>query len=48
MLNQVMEEVEDIKDDPEAWAVEVEEAPKDPKNEELTRDFSSPRPRKDT
>lgn len=48
MLNQVMEEVEEIKDDPEAWAVEVEEAPKDPKNEELTRDFSSPRPRKDT
>jgi len=50
MLNQVMEEVEDIKDDPEAWAVEVEEAPKDPKNEELNRDFSSPRPRprKDT
>lgn len=48
MLNQVMEEVEEIKDDPEAWAVEVEETPKDPKNEELTRDFSSPRPRKDT
>ena len=48
MLNQVMEEIEEIKDDPEAWAIDTEDEPKDPKDETLTRDFSSPRPRKDT
>lgn len=43
MLNQVMGEIEEIKDDPEGWAIEVEETPKDPKDETLSRDFSSPR-----
>ena len=46
MLDQVMEEIEDIKDDPESWAIEVEEGDteKDSEGKEIPlRDFSSPR-----
>ena len=46
MLNQVMEDIEDIKDDPEAWAVDVEDdRPKqlDEDGEEKMRDFTTPR-----
>lgn len=47
MLNQVMEEIEDMKDDPEGWAVEVEDdyRPKqlDEDGNEKARDFASPR-----
>lgn len=49
MLNQVMEEIEDIKDDPESWAEEAEsegfERPKqlDDDGNEILRDYSSPR-----
>jgi hypothetical protein len=44
MLNQVMEEIEEIKDDPEAWAIETEEEPQlDADGNEVSRDFTSPR-----
>lgn len=48
MLNQVMEEIEDMKEDPEGWAVEVEEEDYRPKQldedgNERARDFASPR-----
>lgn len=48
MLNQVMEEIEEMKDDPEGWAIEVEEDDYRPKQldedgNEKARDFSSPR-----
>lgn len=49
MLNQVMDDIEDIKDNPEAWAEEVEngdfERPKqlDDDGNEILRDYSSPR-----
>ena len=48
ILNQVMEEIEDIKDDPEGWALETEEEDYRPKQldedgNEKIRDFSSPR-----
>lgn len=49
MLNQVMDDIEDIKDNPEAWAEEVEsvefERPKqlDEDGNEILRDYSSPR-----
>ncbi len=51
MLNQVMEEIEDMKDDPEGWAIEVEDGDYRPKQldedgNEKARDFASPR--KDT
>lgn len=40
MVEQVMQDIEDIKDDPEAWALQEEEADDD---ESLKRDFVSPR-----
>jgi hypothetical protein len=44
MLNQVMEEIEEIKDDPEAWAIETEETTQlDDEGNEVDRDFTSPR-----
>lgn len=48
MLNQVMEEIEDMKEDPEGWAMEVEEEDYRPKQldedgNEKARDFASPR-----
>lgn len=48
MLNQVMEEIEEIKDDPEAWAHDMEEDDYRPKQldedgNEKDRDFASPR-----
>tara|TARA_Y100001970_G_scaffold293232_1_gene438683 strand:- start:4744 stop:5370 length:627 start_codon:yes stop_codon:yes gene_type:complete len=51
MLNQVMEEIEEMKDDPEGWALEVEEDDYRPKQldddgNEKTRDFASPRKEK--
>lgn len=48
MLNQVMEEIEDMKEDPESWAIEVEDDDYRPKQldedgNEKARNFSSPR-----
>jgi hypothetical protein len=46
MLNQVMEEIEEMKDDPEGWAHEMEEehSPQlDADGNEVDRDFTTPR-----
>lgn len=46
MLNQVMEEIEEMKDDPEGWAHEMEEdhSPQlDAEGNEVDRDFTTPR-----
>ena len=45
MLNQVMDEIEEMKDDPEGWAIEVEEGDieKDSEGKDIPREISHPR-----